>query len=207
VTDLEIIEKLLAGEDPLSGPGSAAVQGGGGLVARVHGLRAMLGSLGEIRGGCGDLLTVHDSQRRRLHRLIRIMERGDGSRGSGWAERVVALLTFDSLRAPMAVGVRGDSGTRVVRFEAEGFGLDLMVTRGDGGEAACGVAARVAGEIRMTGALEQAVACEIDTDVETALCPDEDWLFSVVLVPGTYSFDISGDGRRFVTPPVDIAVE
>lgn len=208
MTDREIIEALLGGQEtPARARVLEAAKEDRGLRDRVALIERMLGTLSDLAGDPREEESVSGAQRRRLHRLIRIAHPAASSRIGSLAKSVIALLAFDSARAPAAAGVRGGSRARLLRYEGEGFELELMLTPAFPGGATGRPAVSVAGEIRMDDKVVQARARGLDDEHDTELLPDADGLFSVMLPRGTYAFDVHGEGKRFVTPPLSIASE
>lgn len=206
MTDREIIEALL-GEPgtPARARVREAAEQDRGFRDRVALIERMLEALAGLAGDPHEEEPISDAQRRRLHRLIRIAHPEPPSRVASLAQSVIALLAFDSARAPAAAGVRGGAQARLLRYEGEGFELELMLTPAFPEGAAGGPAVSVAGEIRAGDKVVHARARGLDDDQDTEIMPDADGLFSITLPRGTYAFDVHGEGRRYITPPLSIA--
>jgi hypothetical protein len=121
-----------------------------------------------------------------------------GSTLAAGAERLVALLSFDSWRAvPKAALARGGDGSRRVVFESDAASIDVRIDPSSTVLAAYDCIGKVEGAPNAS-----VVWRELDSGREHRIHADSDGFFECVIAGGTHQIELSIAGRTVLTPAV-----
>lgn len=121
-----------------------------------------------------------------------------GSALAAGAERLVALLSFDSWRAmPQAALARGGDGSRRVVFESDLASIDVRIDPSSTVLAAFDCIGKVEGAPGAT-----VVWRELDSGREHRIDADTDGFFECVIAGGTHQIELSIAGQTVLTPAV-----
>ena len=140
-----------------------------------------------------------------VSRAVAIVRKARPGRLRALVETLRATLVFDSLTAPLPVGVRSArlAGARRLLYEAESFDIDLSVEK---------VAVRTKRGVRgqilarsgsLPGGIEVQFARAGGRAIRRPLDPHGEF-FSGPLLPGYYTVTFEGDGIRVIVDAVEV---
>lgn len=195
----ELIDLLLAGDTPdARAELDRRVAADPAAVPLVEGLRTMLDSLHAMKSELA-VFQLTDEQRTKLVKLFTPARPSLARRLTDGVRELVAGITFDSLRQPALVGVRGSGSARVIRLECDEATIDLRISSGSTGQSV-----QVSGQIESSTRFSTIVGVPHSGAGELSAAVDHEGFFDLQFERGTYDLHFESVESMVVIDSIEI---
>lgn len=164
----------------------------------VDGLRSMLDSLRALKSESA-AFEVTSQQRAKLVKLFTPARPSLARRLADGVREMVAGITFDSLRQPALVGVRGSGSARVIRLECDAATIDLRISSGPTERSV-----QVAGQIESGTRFGTIVGLPHSGIVECSAAIDEEGFFDLQFERGVYDLRFESAESTVVIDSIEL---